>query len=82
LDVVVAGDGRGDLVVRLCETAGRTTTAIIRLDPRLAGKVAGAVEVDLMEQDVRNSSAKARGQAVSVRIQAHGISTVRIRIKR
>ena len=72
----------GDLIVRLCETAGRTTTASIRLDSRLAGKVVGAVEVDLMERDVRNGSAKARGQAVSVRIPAHGISTVRIRIKR
>jgi alpha-mannosidase len=79
LKMAEQGDG---LIVRLCETSGRNATADIRLDARIAGKVTGAVEVDLMERTIPSNSARTRGQTVSVRVPARGLATVRIGLKK
>lgn len=70
-----------DLVVRLCETAGRDTTATIRLDKQLVGRISRVTEVDLMERAVKIGTARMRGQTITMRIPAHGIGTLRITIK-
>ena len=74
---------KGDaLVLRLLETAGRRTTARIRLDRKLLGEVRSAQEGDIMERPAPKSTAKSAGDTVSVAIPAYGIATVLVKTRR
>ncbi|MGC9318003.1 MAG: alpha-mannosidase [Armatimonadota bacterium] len=66
------------LVMRLYEFEGEATEARIRLSHRLADSGAPAVETDLLEQPLEESTAKMNGDVLSVMVPAHGIATVRI----
>jgi len=70
------------LVVRIYETAGRDTDAVIRPGSAALGKPIKAVETDLLERPLANSSARISDGAVQVRVPSCGISTVRIDLAR
>ena len=72
-----AEDGDG-IVLRLYEVEGKDTEAVVRLSG-LAASGAAAVETDLMEQPLPLSSARIKGEEVSVNIPAYGIATVLVR---
>lgn len=69
-------------IVRVYETAGRSTTATIAVDASLLGVVVGAVEVDMMERPIAISTAKVEGTSVSVSVPAYGITTVKVKISK
>ena len=66
------------LIVRLFETTGQPQSATITPDPQLLGRVAEAVEVDLMERPLPACSAAVEDGAATVRVPAYGLSTVRV----
>ena len=66
------------IIVRLFETAGRDTEAEVRLSPALVPPNAPAVETDLMEQPLANSTARMEGEVLKVKLPPHGIATVRV----
>ncbi len=69
----------GDAVIfRLHETQGKAATARLDLSPTLLGKVAEAVEVDLLEQPVSKGSATRTAKGFSVKIPASGIASVKV----
>jgi alpha-mannosidase len=70
------------LVLRFSDPTGRATRAEATLNAALVGKVTGAVEVDLLERPLARSSAKAKGNTVSVALPARGIASVLVRLKR
>jgi alpha-mannosidase len=74
---------QGDaLVLILAEPDGKATRATVDLNARLLGRVREAVEVDLLERPVVRSSARVRGNRVSVRLPARGIASVLVRLER
>lgn len=64
------------LVIRLFEIEGNEVTATVKLDPVLAPEGATAVEVDLLEQPLPESSASLSGCELKVKIPSHGIASV------
>ncbi|MBN1640129.1 MAG: alpha-mannosidase [Anaerolineae bacterium] len=70
-------DGRG-IALRLIEVEGRETEARVALAPALAGAGARAVAVDMLERPVGDASASLAGGALTVRLPAYGIVTVRV----
>jgi alpha-mannosidase len=72
----------GALVVRLYETAGRSTTAKLRFDREILGAVVEAVETDVLERPLGKSSArKVGGDGVQVTVPASGIATVVMKLR-
>jgi len=67
-----------ELVFRLQETAGTTTTAHVTLSEALFGKVSAAVEADLIERALPESSAALSGNGFSVKVDGFGIVTVKV----
>lgn len=65
------------IVIRMYETEGRDTEARVRITD-IVDPGATAVEVDLMEQPLSESTATMNGDTVAVRIPAHGIASVRL----
>lgn len=65
------------LVIRVFETEGKKTTAKIKLG-RLIKSDAAATEVDLVEQPIDGSTASVKGDTLTVKLPAHGITTVKI----
>ncbi|NSW55087.1 MAG: alpha-mannosidase [Armatimonadetes bacterium] len=72
-----AEDGDG-LVIRLYEFGGIETEARVRLHSRIAAPDSAAVETDMMEQPLANSTASMSGDTLSVKVPAFGIATVKI----
>ncbi len=72
-----AEDSEGT-IVRLFETAGRETEAEVRLSPALMAPDSPAVETDLMEQPLAESTARMEGEVLQVKLPPHGIATVRV----
>jgi alpha-mannosidase len=70
------------LLLRFFDPTGRATTARATLNAAVLGKVLDAVEVDLLERPLQASSAKVKGNTVSVSLPARGIASVRVRLKR
>ncbi len=70
-----------ELVVRLFETAGRKANAKVAISPELIGKVAKAVEVDVLQRPVADSTAKATAGGFTVSVPASGIATVKLALK-
>jgi len=66
------------LIVRLYEMEGKATIAKLLLAPSLAAPDAPAVETDLMEQPLAESTAKMQEGALTVEVPAHGLVTVRV----
>jgi alpha-mannosidase len=66
------------LIFRFQETAGRDTVAKVQLDPALFGSPREAVETDLLERPLAESSAKLSGGNLTVRVPAYGIATVKV----
>jgi len=66
------------LIVRMYETAGKAVTAKLTFDATLFGKPATAVETNMLERNLENSTAKIAGQSVSIEISPHGIATVKV----
>ena len=83
--VVLAGMKKAEddaaVVFRLCETAGRAANAGVVLDPDLFGRIAEAVEVDLLERPLPASTARARPDRFGVQVPAHGIASVKVAFK-
>jgi alpha-mannosidase len=73
-----AAEDGDSLVFRLMETAGKKTTARIRLAPDLMGTAAEAVETDFLERPLPSSSAKATKDGFSVTVPARGIASVKV----
>lgn len=71
-----------ELVFRLQETAGKPTTAHVALDAVLFGKVTAAVEADLIERPLAAGSAAVAGNGFTVKVDASGIATVKVVVKR
>ncbi|OGV62633.1 MAG: hypothetical protein A3K19_08660 [Lentisphaerae bacterium RIFOXYB12_FULL_65_16] len=67
------------LILRFFDPTGKATVATATLD-RLLGKVTDAVEVDLLERPTTKSTAKTRGNTVSVKLPARGIASVKVRM--
>jgi alpha-mannosidase len=70
------------VIVRLLETSGKDTTTNVTLNTKLMGKVATAVEVDLIERPQKSSMAKAIGAGFSVMLPANGIASVKVNFKK
>ncbi len=66
------------LILRLYETAGRETEAEVRLSPALVPPDSPAVETDLLEQPLAESSASMEGEVLKVTLPARGMVTVRV----
>jgi hypothetical protein len=66
------------IVLRLFEVEGQETTARVRLSPAFVSPGAAAVEVDTLELEIEEGTARLEGDVLSVRVPAFGISTVRI----
>jgi alpha-mannosidase len=69
------------LLLRLVETAGKAATASVRI-PATLGQPVRATETDLMERPLPKSTAKLRGDVVTVTIPPHGIASLRIDLAR
>jgi alpha-mannosidase len=67
------------LVLTFFEPTGKDQTLTAEFNPKLFGKVASAVEVDLIERPVEKSSARVQGQKIRLKIPARGIASVLIR---
>lgn len=65
------------LIIRVYETAGRKTDCAIRINQNILGKVASAMEVDLMERPIA-SSVVLKDNSVNVIAPPYGITSVRI----
>ncbi|MDD3926526.1 MAG: glycoside hydrolase family 38 C-terminal domain-containing protein [bacterium] len=65
------------IILRLYETDGKDTEAQIRISG-IAAQVSTAVEVDLMEEPVGESTARIVDEMLLVDIPAHGITSVRV----
>ena len=66
------------VVFRLLETADRDSRATVTLDPTLVGKVAEAIEVDLLERPEKHSTAETVSKGFSVNLPASGIASVKV----
>ncbi|MBI2303094.1 MAG: alpha-mannosidase, partial [Armatimonadetes bacterium] len=72
-----AEDGRG-LIVRLYETDGEAVTARLALEEALVPAGAEAVQTDVLEQPLAESTARWEAGVLSVALPPYGIATVRI----
>jgi alpha-mannosidase len=68
----------GGIIFHLYETAGKAAKAKVALDAALMGKAAEAVEVDLLERAVANSSARTTKDGFAVSAPARGIAAVKV----
>ena len=78
LSAVKRAEDSDALVFRLHETAGRAAKATVALDPRLLGTAAEAVEVDLLERPLDQSTARATKAGFTVAVPAFGIASVMV----
>ena len=66
------------LIFHLFETAGKKTVAKVALGAAILGTATEAVEVDLLERPVADSSARLIKNGFSVTVPAHGIAAVKV----
>jgi alpha-mannosidase len=69
------------VIFRLYETAGKAVTAKVKVDKTILGSIQNAVEVDLIERELKASSAKASAEGFMVKIPAKGLASVKVRFK-
>jgi alpha-mannosidase len=70
------------LIVCLYETAGKATQARITLAPEIFGRVLAAEEVDFLERDVAENTARTCTDGVRVKLEPHAIVSVRVTLQR
>lgn len=80
LSAVKKAEGEDALLIRFLETGGTDTQARVTLNAALLGTITGAAEVDLMERPLPASTAAVGGEAVTVRVPAHGIASVKVQL--
>jgi len=80
LSAVKKVDGEDALLFRLIETGGTDTQAQVTLNTSLLGAIVSACEVDLMERPLPASTAAVNGETVTVRLPAHGIASVKVKL--
>ena len=68
------------MLLRLFNPSAKTATARIGVDPKLLGEVQKVQEVDLLERPLAESTATAANHTVSVKIPAHGLTSVVIKL--
>ena len=68
------------LVLRMYETAGKPATARMQFNPAMLGAPVEAVETDIMERPLAESTARISGDTVLVDVPARGIATVLVRL--
>ena len=66
------------LIFHLYETDGRKTVAKVALNSAILGRPTDAVEVDLLERPLAESSAKVAGGGFAVTVPARGIAAVKV----
>ena len=72
----------GELLLRVFETKGTATVARLVVDSTLLGKLAAAVEVDVLERSVAGSRLKVSGNTVSLPVPAYGLAAVRLKLRK
>ena len=82
LSSIKKAEDRNALVFTLFNPTDKDCRPRLAPNLNLLGAVASAVEVDLIERPVQESSATARGNMVSVSVPARGIASVMIQLKR
>ncbi len=82
VNAVKKAEATDALVLTLSNPADKPVTARARCNATLLGKVHHAVEVDLLERPVAASTARKRGNTVSVDLPAHGIASVQVAFER
>ena len=82
LDAVKKAEGENGLIFRFYEVDGKESAARLSLDEGVAGKIVDAVEVDLMERPLGESSASVEGNSFTVEVPPRGISSVLVRLER
>ncbi|NQU42898.1 hypothetical protein HQ520_06400, partial [bacterium] len=82
LDAVKKAEGEDGLIFRFYEVDGKKGTARLSLDEVVAGKIADAVEVDLMERPLGESSVSVEENCFTVKVPPRGISSVLVRLER
>jgi alpha-mannosidase len=80
LSAVKKADDEDALLFRLIETSGSDMQARVTLNTALLGAIVSAVEVDLMERPLPASTAAVNGETVTVRVPAHGIASVKVKL--
>lgn len=81
-NVVVTGIKKAEdsdaFIVRLLETAGKTSSAKVSFDSGIFGKITSAVEVDLLEQAIKGNTAKTAADGFAVKVPANAIASIKI----
>ena len=82
LDAVKKAETEDALILRFFDPTGDGATAEARLNADILGDVEEAVEVDLLERPVANSSAIVEAGRVTVMVPPRGIASVRVKLKK
>ena len=69
------------VIVRLLETEGKETNANVSLDKMLINNFEKAVEVDFIEREIKNSTAKKTKKGFSVKVPANAVASVKLKLK-
>jgi alpha-mannosidase len=78
LTAVKQAEDRDGIILRLIETTGENTTAIISLDETMFGNIKKASEVDLIERSTGRDSFVIDDNSIEVDVTAYGISTIKL----
>lgn len=78
LSAIKKDENENALVIRLFETAGKDVEACVSLYPTFIGKINSVLEVDLMERPLETSTARIKGDTMTVQLRAHGISSLKL----
>ena len=82
LSSVKKAEDEDALVFRLFETSGKDTLAEVTLDKQIMGNISKAIELDLLEGELPNSTAKIIESGFSVKVPANGITSVKVNFSR
>jgi alpha-mannosidase len=81
LGAIKKAEDSNAMVVRVFNPGDQAVTGRIGVDTTLLGQVQGAQEVDLLERPTTESTVRVAGDTVSVKLPAHGIVSVRIKLE-
>jgi len=76
-----AEEGEG-LILRIFETDGKKSRAVVKLNLSLLGEIESVEEVDLLERPLSSSAARATASGFEVDVPAFGIASVWIKFKK
>jgi len=78
LSGIKKAEDTGEIVLRLYETDGKAAEAVVRIDPSLVRPNWTAIETDILERPIPDSTARLENGILKVSIPASGIVTVKI----